>query len=61
MIKRITCADCEHHECTTVCVLKDSNKKCNGKCTKKNKKMSCQRIKCNEIKMIDWVKKIEWS
>ena len=53
MKDKTTCADCEHHECTSLC-MKYEKPICDGKCTKNDIKINCQRIHCEHIKKINW-------
>ena len=58
--KKVNCADCEYHECSSICLKKGKSNICDGFCIIQETNQCCSKInKCVYYKkdkffMIEW-------
>ena len=58
--KKVNCADCEYHECSSICLEKGKSNVCDGFCISQKTHQCCSKInKCVYYKkdkffMIEW-------
>ena len=58
--KKVNCADCEYHECSSICLKKGKSNICDGFCIIQETNQCCSKIsKCIYYKkdnffMIEW-------